>query len=74
MNSVDVEERTLSRGGFTTNVNYSNQSFTVPIQKNTEREIFDYIDVNKVLEIIDKLKLKDEEIQESEDLQEIEDL
>lgn len=60
MHTVEVELRTLARGWFTTLVNYSSQTFTVPIQKNTEREVFDYIDVDKLLELIDKMKVQNE--------------
>lgn len=53
---VNVETRTLSLGWLSSVVNYSSKDFTVPIQKDTEREIFDYID----LEGIDKLLSKQE--------------
>ena len=34
------------------NYNYSTMDFEVPIQKNTEREIFDYIDLDSMKELL----------------------
>ena len=50
--TMHVEPRTLEIWGITRNVNYSNKEFTVPIQKNTEREIFDYIDLDVIRKLI----------------------
>ena len=58
MSSATVEPRTQTRGWLTTTTNYSSQTFTVPIQKDTEREIFDYIDIDKVVNFITKIKEK----------------
>ena len=41
---------------FSTKVNYSNMDFTVPIQKATEREIFDYIDLDNIQKLLNSLK------------------
>ena len=51
---VNVETRSITLWWLTTFVNYSSKDFTVPIQKDTEREIFDYIDIDS----INKLLLK----------------
>lgn len=41
---VDVVLKTIMQGGYAKMVHYSSLDFSVPIQKNAEREIFDYID------------------------------
>ena len=38
----------MDQGNVVRTVNYSTMDFTVPIQKNTEREIFDYIDLKSM--------------------------
>ena len=53
---VNVETKTLTRGGLSRMVNYSTMDFTVPIQKDTEREIFDYIDLDSLEEMLKKWK------------------
>ena len=53
---VNVETRTLTRWGLSRTVNYSTMDFTVPIQKDTEREIFDYIDLVSLSEMLKKWK------------------
>jgi hypothetical protein len=36
-------------------------NFTVPIQKDTEREIFDYIDLESIREFLDRINAKYDE-------------
>ena len=60
---VNVETRSLDLWWFTVWVNYSSQEFTVPIQKDTEREIFDYIDLDSIIKL---LKWENEEVWDSE--------
>lgn len=57
---VNVETKTLTRGGLSRTVNYSTMDFTVPIQKDTEREIFDYIDLDSMQEML-KVRKADNE-------------
>ena len=49
---INVDTRTLTQGWISRSVNYSTMDFTVPIQKNTEREIFDYIDLNSMRKLL----------------------
>ena len=49
---INVEQRTLNLWGITRPVNYSTMDFTVSIQKNTEREIFDYIDLDSLKRLL----------------------
>lgn len=49
---IDVDKRTFTQWGISRPVNYSTQWFTVPIQKNTEREIFDYIDLDSMKKLL----------------------
>ncbi len=65
--TVNVEVRNVDYGWFSMPVNYSSQEFTVPIQKNTEREIFDYIDLDSIIE-----KLYGDKEDDSEDLSDAE--
>ena len=58
---VNVEARTQVLWGISRNVNYSTMDFTVPIQKDTEREIFDYIDLDNLKESLDKINAKYDE-------------
>ena len=58
---VNVQTRTETIGGVSRNVNYSTMDFTVPIQKDTEREIFDYIDLNSIRELLDNVNAKYDE-------------
>ena len=58
---VNVQTRTETIGGISRNVNYSTMDFTVPIQKDTEREIFDYIDLNSIRELLDNVNAKYDE-------------
>ena len=51
---VNVETRSITLGWLTTYVNYSSKDFTVPIQKDTEREIFDYIDIDSIDKLLSK--------------------
>ena len=49
---INVNKRTLTQWWISRTVNYSTMNFTVPIQKNTEREIFDYIDVDSMKKLL----------------------
>lgn len=49
---VNVDTRILTQGGISRPVKYSTLDFTVPIQKNTEREIFDYIDLESMKNLL----------------------
>lgn len=49
---VNVDTRTITQWGVSRTVNYSTMDFTVPIQKNTEREIFDYIDIDSMKKLL----------------------
>ena len=51
---VNVETRNITLWWLTTFVNYSSKDFTVPIQKDTEREIFDYIDIDSINQLLQK--------------------
>ena len=42
---INVDTRTMTQWWISRPVNYSTMDFSVPIQKNMEREIFDYIDL-----------------------------
>jgi hypothetical protein len=42
--------------------------FTVPIQKDTEREIFDYIDLDSIREFLDRINAKYDEEDLSNDI------
>ena len=58
---INVETRTLSWGGISRTVNYSTMDFTVPVQKDTEREIFDYIDLDSIEKMIKDSQLVEEQ-------------
>ena len=49
---INVDTRTVTWWGISRVVNYSSMDFTVPIQKSTEREIFDYIDIESIKNLI----------------------
>lgn len=49
---INVDTRTITQWGVSRTVNYSTMDFTVPIQKNTEREIFDYIDTDSMKKLL----------------------
>lgn len=68
---VNVEARTQTLWGISRNVNYSTMDFTVPIQKDTEREIFDYIDLDNIKEFLDRINAKYDEEDLSNDVAEI---
>lgn len=68
---VNVEARTQTLWGISRNVNYSTMDFTVPIQKDTEREIFDYIDLDSIREFLDRINAKYDEEDLSNDIEEI---
>ena len=57
---INVDTRTLMQWGVSRTVNYSTMDFTVPIQKNTEREIFDYIDIDSMKKLLSDRWFKDE--------------
>ena len=59
---INVDTRTITQWWISRSVNYSTMDFTVPIQKNTEREIFDYIDLNSMKKLLsDRWFKKDSE-------------
>ena len=45
---VNVNDRNIDQWSVSRTVHYSTMDFSVPIQKNTEREIFDYIDLDSM--------------------------
>ena len=49
---INVDTKTITQWGLTRKVNYSTMDFGVPIQKNTEREIFDYIDIESMAQLL----------------------
>ena len=57
-NEINVDTRTINLGGISRNVNYSSMNFSVPIQKSTEREIFDYIDIDSIKSLLLERGLK----------------
>ena len=59
---VNVETLTLNQWNLSKKVNYSTMDFDVPIQKNTEREIFDYIDLDSMDKMISDRWLKEESV------------
>ena len=68
---VNVEPRTQTLWGITRKVNYSTMNFTVPIQKDTEREIFDYIDLDSIREFLDRINAKYDEEDLSDNMWEV---
>ena len=68
---VNVDTKTISQWGVSRTVNYSTMDFTVPIQKNTEREIFDYIDIDSMNRLLsDRWLNYDIEPEENEEIDE----
>ena len=65
---VNVQTRTQTLWGISRQVNYSTMNFTVPIQKDTEREIFDYIDLDSIREYLDRINAKYDEEELSNDI------
>ena len=51
--TINVETKQITMWWVTQVVNYSSQDFTVPIQRDTEREIFDYIDLDSVMKLVE---------------------
>ena len=49
---VNVNTRSINQGSVSRTVHYSTMDFSVPIQKDTEREIFDYIDLDSMKKLI----------------------
>ena len=68
---VNVQPKTQTLWGISRKVNYSTMNFTVPIQKDTEREIFDYIDLDSIREFLDRINAKYDEEDLSDDIWEI---
>ena len=65
---VKVDTKTINQGGISRTVNYSTMDFTVPIQKDTEREIFDYIDLESMKKLLSDRWFK-EDLEEFEETQ-----
>ena len=63
---INVVTKTLEQWGISRPVNYSTMDFVVPIQKNTEREIFDYIDLESVKKLLSDRWYKEDLDQENE--------
>lgn len=63
---VKVDTKIINQGGISRTVNYSTMDFTVPIQKDTEREIFDYIDLESMKKLLSDRWFK-EDLEESEE-------
>jgi len=59
---VNVQTLTINQWNLSKKVNYSTMDFNVPIQKNTEREIFDYIDLDSMDKMISDRWLKEENV------------
>lgn len=55
---VNVETKTQTLWGISRKINYSTMNFSVPIQKDTEREIFDYINLDSIKESLDRINAK----------------
>ena len=67
---INVDTRTLSQWSVSRTVNYSTMDFTVPIQKNTEREIFDYIDIDSMKRLLlDSWFKEEDEVTKEEELE-----
>ncbi|MDR0608106.1 MAG: hypothetical protein LBG52_07390 [Candidatus Peribacteria bacterium] len=49
--TITISTRTIDAGNVSYAVNTSSKQFSLPIQKTTEREIFDYIDVTSLLQL-----------------------
>ena len=49
---INVDTKTITQWWISRKVNYSTMDFGVPIQKNTEREIFDYIDLDSMQQLL----------------------
>lgn len=58
---INIETKTITLWWISTKVNYSSKNFTVPLQKNTEREIFDYIDLDNLQKLLKSLEHNPEE-------------
>lgn len=69
---INVDTRTLTQWWISRPVNYSTMDFTVPIQKDTEREIFDYIDVDSMKKLLIDRWLEEKSESAKEDLDLIE--
>lgn len=68
---VNVETKTQTLWGVPRKINYSTMDFTVPIQKDTEREIFDYINLDSIREFLDRINAKYDEEDLSNNIWEI---
>ncbi|MDR3168390.1 MAG: hypothetical protein LBU27_01110 [Candidatus Peribacteria bacterium] len=49
--TITISTRTIDAGNVSYTVNTSSKQFNLPIQKTTEREIFDYIDIDSLLQL-----------------------
>jgi hypothetical protein len=69
--TINIATRTLEVGNTSYTVNTSSKRFELPIQKSTEREIFDYIDIESLLNNV-ATEVPEEEavVQEQEILEE----
>ena len=65
---INVDTKILNQWWIDRPVNYSTMDFVVPIQKNTEREIFDYIDIESVKKLLSDRWYKDEVDQNNKDI------
>lgn len=63
---VNVDQRSINQWWLTRTVNYSTMDFTVPIQKDTEREIFDYVDIDSLKKLLSE-RWFDQYIEEEEE-------
>ena len=68
---VNVQTKTQTLWGISRKINYSTMNFSVPIQKDTEREIFDYINLDSIKESLDRINAKYDEKDLSNNIWEI---
>ena len=68
---VNVQTKTQTLWGISRKINYSTLNFSVPIQKDTEREIFDYINLDSIKESLDRINAKYDEKDLSNNIWEI---
>jgi len=69
---INVEVKTIDQWNISRNYNYSTMDFEVPIQKDTEREIFDYIDLESMKELLSDRWFKQSAEEIENDNQELE--
>ena len=63
---INVDTKMINQWWINRPVNYSTMDFVVPIQKNTEREIFDYIDLESMKKLLSDRWYNDELLQNSD--------